>query len=259
MPSTDRRTALRYVALAMTGLIGADLAMETVGSPDEPPSWGPPVEGGHGDWAIIDRDTDRFDGEAVDATLVLTVQGPNDGSDRFDDDGTRVVSYEATVDDENREWNYVLGRPRLSLRLGLDGDGAGTVFFSNANAYGDTPDDDVAGHSEISHAFDAGSGRGAVNPLQNYSRSADGDGTEVDATMESSVTVPVVKTWLRGVGGRIETGTFGARSRRRSPSSGDCNREDPRRIRGASAIDYGETPQNGRQLNRGRPRTASST
>ena len=208
LTSTDRRPVLRYVALAMAGLIGADLAMETTGSPDEPPSWGPPVESEHGNWAIIDEDTDRFAGEGVDATLVLTVQGPNDGSDRFHDGGLRVVSYEATVDDDSRDWNYALGRPRLSLRLGLDEDSAGTVFFSNASAYGDTSDRDVSGRTEIRHAFDAGSGRGAVNPILRYSRSADGDGTEVSATMESSVTVPVRKAWLRGIGGRIETETL---------------------------------------------------
>lgn len=208
MPSTDRRTLLKYVGLAATGLVGADLAMKATGSRDERPAWGPPVEGGNGDWAVIDEDADRFAGEGVDGTLVLTVQGPNDGSDRFDDDGIRIVSYEAAVDDENREWNYALGRPRLSLRLSPDGDGAGTVFFSNANAYGDTPNRDVAGRTEIRHAFDARSGRGAVNPILNYSGSADGDGTEVDATMESSVTVPVLKTWLRGVGGRIDAGTL---------------------------------------------------
>ncbi|OYR43428.1 hypothetical protein [Halorubrum sp. Hd13] len=206
--ATDRRPVLKYVALAMAGLIGADLAMETTGSPDESPSWGPPVEGGHGDWAIIDEDTDRFAGEGVDATLVLTVQGPNDGSDRFHDGGLRIVSYEATVDDDSRDWNYALGRPRLSLRLRLNGDGSGTVFFSNANAYGDTTDGDVSGRTEIRHAFEPGSGRGAVNPILNYSGPADGDGTGATATMESNVTVPVRKTWLRGIGGRIEVGTL---------------------------------------------------
>jgi len=206
MPSTDRRPVLTYIALAMTGLVGADLAVKATESRDEPPSWGPPVEGGHGDWAIIDEDTDRVDDEGIDATLVLTVQGPNDGSDRFDDEGIRIVSYEAIVDDDDPDWTYTLGRPRLSLRLGTNG--AGTVFFSNANAYGDTSDRDVTGRTEIRHAFDAGSGRGAVNPILNYSGPADGDGTSADATMESTVTVPILKTWLRGVGGRIEAGTL---------------------------------------------------
>ncbi|QKY16484.1 hypothetical protein [Halorubrum sp. CBA1229] len=206
MPSTDRRPVLTYIALAMTGLVGADLAVKATESRDEPPSWGPPVEGGHGDWAIIDEDTDRVDDEGIDATLVLTVQGPNDGSDRFDDEGIRIVSYEAIVDDDDPDWTYTLGRPRLSLRLSTNG--AGTVFFSNANAYGDTSDRDVTGRTEIRHAFDAGSGRGAVNPILNYSGPADGDGTSADATMESTVTVPILKTWLRGVGGRIEAGTL---------------------------------------------------
>ena len=64
------------------------------------------------------------------------------------------------------------------------------------------------GYFAIRHAFDAGSGRGAVNPLLNYSGPADSDGTRVDATMESSVTVPVRKAWLRGVGGRVEAETL---------------------------------------------------
>jgi len=208
MPSTDRRTVLKYIALATTGVVGAGLAMKATESRDERPAWGPPVKGGNGDWAVIDEDTDRFADEGVDATLVMTVQGPNDGSDRFGDEGSRIVSYEATVDDDRWGWNYTLGRPRLTLRIRRDGDGAGTVFFSNANAYGDTSDRDVSGRTEIRHAFDAGGGRGAVNPLLNYSGPADSDGTRVDATMESSVTVPVRKAWLLGVGGRIEAGTL---------------------------------------------------
>lgn len=208
MPSSDRRALLKYVALAAPGLIGADLLLKATESGDERPSWGPPVEGS-GDWAIIDEDADRFTGEDVEGTLVLTVQGPNGGSDRFyGGSGLRIVSYETTLSDVDPDWSYALGQPRLSLRIGPEGDAEGAVYFSNTNAYGDTPDEDVSGSAEIRHAFDAGSGRGAVNPILNYTGPADGDETRLDATVKSRVSVPIQKVWTRGVGGRIEVGSL---------------------------------------------------
>lgn len=208
MPSTDRRALLKYVALTATGLVGANLLIKKNESRDERPSWGPPVEGS-GDWAIIDDDTDRVTGEDVEGTLVLTVQGPNGGSDQFyDGSGLRIVSYETTISDADRDWNYTLGQPHLSLRIRPEGDAEGVVYFSNTNAYGDTSDKDVSGRAEIRHAFDAGSGRGAVNPVLNYSGPADSDEARLDATVKSRVNVPIQKVWTRGIGGRIEVGSL---------------------------------------------------
>ncbi|EMA61192.1 hypothetical protein [Halorubrum lipolyticum] len=208
MPSTDRRALLKYVALTTTGLIGAGLLMKTTEPGDERPPWGPPVEGS-GDWAIIDEDADRFTGEDVEGTLALTVQGPNGGSDRFyDGSGLRIVSYETTVTGIDPDWSYTLGQPRLWLRIRPEGDAEGAVYFSNTNAYGDTSDEEVSGSAEIRHAFDAGSGRGAVNPVLNYSGPADSDETGLDTTVESRVSVPIQKVWTKGVGGRIEVGSL---------------------------------------------------
>lgn len=208
MPSTDRRALLRYAALTATGLIGVSALRNATESGDERPSWGPPVEG-DGDWAIVDEDTDRFTDGDVDATLALTVQGPNGGSNRFyGGSGLRIVSYETAVTDVDPDWSYALGQPRLSLRIRPEGDAEGTVYFSDTNAYGDTPDEDVSGSTEIRHAFDAGGGRGAVNPILNYTGPADGDETRLDATVESRVSVPIRKVWTSGVGGRIEVGSL---------------------------------------------------
>lgn len=210
MPSTDRRTLLKYTAVAATGVVGVELLRTTTASPDGQASWGPPSEG-DGDWAIIDRDTDRFTAEDVECSVVLTVQGPNDGSDRFygGGPGLRIVSYEATISDDNREWNYTVGPPRLVLRLRAAGESEDVVYFSNTRVYGNSPETgEIPGRRTVQHTFNPGSGRGAVNPLLNRSPPPDGDGTGLNATMESTLTVPVRKAWMRESGGQFEAATL---------------------------------------------------